>query len=824
MNGLLQDLKYGLRMLARSPGFTAVAVITLALGIGANTAIFSAVHAVLLSSLPYRQPERLVKVWGQLTRHGIPRNWFSDPEWFELVDTNQAFEQVAAYYPNYGANLTSADAAPRRVTLGYATASLFPLLGVQPILGRMFSEGEDQPGHDEVAVLSYGLWKSLYGGEPNVLGRTIRLNDHAYTVIGVLPEGFDFEGDNQAWTPLALDRKHPGGRGSHSWTVIARLKSGVSFAQASADMNRFAAQLAREYPDYYTGDSGWGVYIVPLREELIRQIRPALLILTGAVGFVLLIACANIANLLLARAAAREKEMAIRASLGAGKARVVRQLLTESVLLSLVGGAVGLVFSSWGMSTIRGLGPEALPHIGTIGLDPAVLLFTLAVAVLTGILLGLAPALYVSSSNLRDTLKEGGRSSLGGPGGRRLRSALVVSEMAFALILLIGAGLMIRSFARLLQVNPGFNTEHLLTMRVTVPKTSYPDGPRVWTFFRQVLDKIRPLPGVESAGAISVLPMGGDYSSGSVLVEDSTAQVLQHAPGFFQPYGYLETDRRYITPGYIEAMKTPLVAGRLLTDADTADSQPVALVDTEFAQHVWPGKNPLGRRIAFASVPNSSPPQPQWCTVVGVVMHVHNYSLEVQGREQGYFPQTQVSFARSMFLVVRTAQDPAPMANSIREQVASVDKNQPIYAVRTMEDLVSTSVEQPRLSLALLGIFAGLAAVLAGIGICGVMAYRVSQRSHEIGIRMALGAEPGDVLKLVLGQGMALTVVGIGLGLAGAWVLTRFLSSLLYGVQPTDPLTFAGVSLLLVGVAMLACYIPARRATKIDPMEALRYE
>jgi len=824
VQNLVQDVRFGTRMLRKNLGFTAVAILTLALGIGANTAIFSVVHAVLFSSLPYRQPERLVKVWGRLTGEGIPRNWFSDPEWFELVDRNHAFDQVAAYYANKGANVGNEDAAPQRITRGGSTASLFPLLGVQPILGRTYSAEEDQPGHNQVAVISYALWRSLYSGDPNVVGKPIRLNNRPYTVIGVLPEGFDFAGDNQVWTPLALDRTHPNSRGAHGWDVIGRLKPGVNLAQTSTDMDIFAQQLARENPAFYGPTEGWGVFVVPLREELVGQIRPALLILMAAVGIVLLIACTNITNLLLARSSAREKEMAIRASLGAGRWRTIRQLLTESLLLSLIGSAVGLALGAWALLAIRGLHIAVLPTVGKISLDSNVLLFTLGIALFTGILFGLAPALHVSSPRLHDTLKEGGRGGSGGPGGQRLRSALVVSEIAFSLLLVIAAGLTIRSFYQLLRVDPGFRTDHILTMRMNLPSITYPTLPAVSQFYQTVLDRIRVIPGVETAGAISELPMGNSYSSGSAFVEDSTAPMLQQIAG--TPYGYLETDQRFITPGYFETMKTPLISGRVFSTVDTATSPLVAIVDSEFAADIWPGQDPLQKHIAIQTGTDPNKPKPVWCTVVGVVGHVHNNSLEVAGRVQAYFPQTQDPFRVSygMFLVIRTANNPSTVANSARAQVTAIDPREPVYAVNTMDEVVASSVEQPRLSLDLLGLFAAVAVVLAAIGIYGVMAFAVSQRKHELGIRIALGAQPRDILRMVVGHGVRLALVGVGLGLAAAFYLARYMAPLLYGIGTRDPITFVVVPLLLMVVALFASWIPAIRATHVDPIVTLRHE
>jgi putative ABC transport system permease protein len=819
-----QDLRSGARMLRRNPGFAATAILTLALGIGANTAIFSAVRAVLLSSLPYRQPDRLVKIWGQLPGEGIPKNALSDPEFFELVDMNQSFQQVAAFYANSGANLGSDEMAPQRITRGSATWTLFPLLGVQPILGRTFSAEEDQPGRDQVSVISYGLWRSFFAGDPNVVGKIMRMNSRPSTVIGVLPEGFDFAGDNQVWVPLALDRNHPNDRGGHSWSAIGRLKPGVTVAQASADMARFAQQLARQYPAYYPENSGWGVIVVPLREELVAQIRPALLILMAATGIVLLIACANIANLLLARSSGREKEMAVRASLGAGQGRMIRQLLTESLLLSLLGCAAGLAFGELGIVAIRGLQAGVLPSVGKVELNSTVLWFALAVTVFTGLLFGLAPAIHISRPGLHDAMKEAGRDGTGGRRGQRMRNVLVISEIAFSLLLVTGAGLTIRSFYRLLRVDPGFRTDHILTMRVTLPSISYPTGPALPQFFNQLLGRIRAMPGVESAGAISQLPMGGVRSSGSVYVEDSNAPVLQRTPPF--PYAYIETDQIFATPGYFETMKTPLVAGRAFSGGDTVVSTGVAVVDTKFAASVWPGQNPLQKRICINFAGDSKNPQPQWTTVVGVVAHVHNDSLDEEGRGQAYFPQTQDPFgdSRAMFVAIRAAYDPAALANSVRAQVLAMDRSEPVYAVHTMNEVLATSVEQPRLSLDLLGLFAAVAFVLAAIGVYGVIAFTVSQRKHELGIRMALGAQPWDIRRMVIGQGARLALAGVAIGIAAALYLVRFMAPLLYGVETTDPLTFTIVPILLAAVTLAASWIPAVRATRVNPIETLRHQ
>ena len=826
MDAFFKDVRYSLRMLVKAPVFTAVIIVTLALGIGANTAIFSVVHAVLLSSLPYRQSDQLVKIWGALKNEGIPQNWISEPEWWELKDTQTSFSEIAAFSANRGVNLTSSGADPQRISVGYATSSLFSMLGTQPILGRTFTQDEDQPGRNNVVVLGYKLWKSAFAGDPNVAGKTVYLSGHAATVLGVLPEGFGFAGDNEVWRPLALDRANPQNRGSHYLEVVARRKPGVNFAQAAADLDAFAKRLLKEYPSFYDVSSGWNVFAVPLQDELVGPVRPALLVLLGAVAFVLLIACANIANLLLARASAREKEVAIRASMGASRFRIIRQLLTESVVLALGGGAAGVLLGYWGLGAIQALSPGTLPHNGPISLDATVLAFTVGLSVLTGVLFGLAPALHVAGANLNDVLKESSRGSSVSAGSRRVRGTLVVSEIAFALLLLVGAGLMVRSFQKLLEVNPGFRPTHLLTMRVSLPAASYPDQQHINAFFHDALEKVRALPGVEAAGAISDLPMGGTYSSGSVFIEDTRASGLQRRPNL--PAPYLEIDNRPATPGYFEAMNIPLVEGRLFRDGDGASNQPVAIVDTEFASHIWPGEDPLGKKIAInliPTTPNGNVFQAQWMTVVGIVGHVRNYDLETQGREQAYFPQAQDPFGdNSMFLTVRASVEPGSLSNAIRDQVRSVDRDLPVFGVQTMEDLVSASVAQPRLNLALLAIFAAVAVLLAAVGIYGVIAYSVTQRMHEIGIRMALGAQPRDVLLMVLGQGMRLALAGIAVGLLFAFFLTRLMAAMIFGVSTHDAGTFAAVTALLALVAALAIWIPARRATHVDPMIALRYE
>jgi len=811
---LLQDIRYALRMLAKNPGFTAVAVLTLALGVGANTAIFSVVHCVLLRPLPYKDPGTLVKVWGKLEKTGIPRNWISDPEWWDLNDANRVFSGLAAYGPADGANLMGGSGEPVRVAARGTTSGLFPLLGVAATQGRILLPEDDQPGHQRVVVLSDAAWKTLFGADPGLIGKQIRMDAESYTVVGVLPAGFEFEGRVDVWSPLALDRAHPDDRGNHNYEVLARLKPGVTLARASEEIRTFAAGLDRAYPADYA-DQGFGMYLVPLQQEVVGDVRPALLLLFAAVGLVLLVACGNVANLLLARATAREKEMAVRAALGATRLRVARQLLTESVLLALAGGGLGLLLAYGAVDAIRSQAAQILPRVAEVQVDPAVLGFTFAVSLFTGLLFGMAPALHFSGRGVQGNLKEATRGSSAGAAHQRLRNIVVVAEVAFSLMLLIGAGLLVRSFDRLLRVSPGFQAGHVLTMQISLPETRYKEHSEIVTFYQRLLEGVRALPGVQAAGAVHNLPLSGSYFSGGVTIEDTAATGVRRDPKTH--FASIEADRRPVTPGYFEAMQIPLLQGRLFTDADDSQAPPVAIVDADFARRFWPEQDPIGKRVSAGDS--------DWRTVVGVVGHVRHYALNVRGREQVYFPQTQSRFnIRAMFVAVRAAGDPAELASAIRRQAAQLDPEQPVYAVKTMDDLLGASVAEPRLNLILLGSFAGLALLLATVGIYGVLAYSVTQRTREIGIRLALGARPGDALLLVVRQGLLLALAGVAAGLAGSLAVARFLSALLFGVTPTDPLTYAAVSALLLGVALAACCVPARRAARVEPIVALRYE
>jgi predicted permease len=829
LHSVLSDGRYGLRQLRKNPGFTAAAVLTLALGIGANTAIFSVVNAVLLRPLAYRDSPSLVNIWGKFEKEGLPQCEVSEPEYWDLLDRSEAFSQIAAYSPGDSANLTRPDARPLHVSLGRVTAGVLPLLGVTPVLGRTFGPDEDQPGHSHFALLSYAVWQNQFGGDPAIVSNSIQLNGEAYAVVGVLPKQFSLGGRQDLWVPLGLDRAKPDDRGSHYLHVVARLKPGLGATQASAGLTRLAADLRRMYPVNYGRDDQktFSMYSVPVKEQLVGELRPALLVLLGAVAFVLLIACVNVANLLLAHASSREKELAIRATLGAGRARLVRQLLTESLILSLAGGLLGLALAYWGVGALRTLAPANTPRIDEVYLDPLVLAFTFAVSLFTGLFFGLAPAWHIARTDLRDALNEAARGSSVSGATRRLRSVLVVSELALAVLLLVGAGLLIRSFSHLLAVSPGFQSQHLLTMQLSLPEKIYKDGAPVQDFYAQLMARVKAVPGIQSAGAISEMPFTGSYNSGSTYLADTSIPDLPR----YQPYGnlpYMEIDQRAATPGYFQALQIPLVRGRMFTDADNAGASFVAVVDENFAHRFWPHGDAIGQRVAIDSVPNFKPEMPRWRTIVGVVGHVKHYGLDVQGREQIYLPHAQPLFgnysSRQMTLAVRTSLDPASLTSAIREQAFAIDKNLPLYNIATMDQLVSASVAQPRLNLFLLVAFAVLALGLAVVGVYGVVAYSVTQRSHEFGIRLAIGALPADVLKQVFLEAGRLTALGLALGLIAALALTRLMASLLFGVGPGDPLTLGLAAVVLACVALAACYIPARRAARVDPVIALRYE
>jgi putative ABC transport system permease protein len=813
MNTLWKDLRYAARVLLKSPGFTAVAVLAVALGVGANTAIFSVVNAVLLKPLNYKDPGQLVLINHNYRKIDLKAS-VSAPGYVYYRDNANSFSDVSAF-TGWNVNLTG-EGEPERLQGMSVTANLFPALGAEAAQGRTFTAEENQTGNNKVVVLSDAFWRRRFGGVP-IVGKNITLNGEPYTVIGVMPPAFPFGrefGQQQPdlWSPLTFTPQQldPNSSLTSEYLgVLARMKPGVGVEQAQAEMDSIAADLRRQYMPGMDA-SNWGLLLTPLDEFVVGKIRTALLILLGAVLFVLLIACANVANLMLARAAVRQKEIAVRTALGASRWRVVRQLLTESVLLALVGGGLGLLLAMWGVDLLLKLNDNRLPRATEIGLDSRVLLFTLGVSVLTGVVFGLVPAFQTSNVNLHDTLKEGGRS--GAAGVRRgVRNALVVFEMLCAVVLLVGAGLLIRSFIELQRVSPGFQPRGVLAMQVSLPSSKYAEPAQRAAFDRQTLEQVRAVAGVKDAATTTTLPMSGMNQSGSFRIEGKPV-----GPGQDSPHG----DRWMVSDDYFQTMGIPLIKGRYFDAHDTADAPGVAIIDEAMARKYWPGEEALGRRITFEGTAQA----PRYREIVGIVGHVRNEGLEGESRVQYYIPYAQRANGADLFIVARTDDDPSSLAPSVRGAVASVDRDLPVYRVTTMERLVADSLAQRRFAMFLFGVFAVLALALAVVGLYGVMSYAVAQRTHEIGLRMALGAQAGDVLRMIVGQGMMLVAVGLGLGLLGALGLTWLMRSLLYGVTSTDPLTYAAIALLLGAVALLASYVPARRATKVDPMVALRYE
>src|SRR5882724_135020 len=810
LSDLWQDLRYGLRMLAKNPGFAAVAVIALALGIGANSAIFSVVNTVLLRPLPYKNPERLVMVWEENSKQGFPRDTPSPANFIDWRDQNHVFESMAAIV-EASFNLTGAG-DPERIDGHGVSAGLFSLLGVEPQLGRAFRSEEDKPGGSHVVIISYGLWQRRFGSDPGIIGNPINLNGKSFIVVGVMPRTFQFPTrKDQLWVPLAFDAKEAGQRGSHYLEVIARIKPGVTLQQAQAEMTTIATRLQQQYPETNTSI---GAVVTPLHEQVVGDIKPALLVLLGAVAFVLLIACANVANLLLARAAVRQKEIALRLALGAGRARLIRQFLTESVLLAALGGGIGLLLAVVGLSVLKRFIPPNISQAQAITIDAKVLFFTVLVSILTGLIFGLAPATQAANFNLNDTLKESGRDSAAGSRGNRIRGLLVISEVAVSFILLIGAGLLINSFLHLRNVDPGFRAERALTMKIVLPEPRYADKEQRGVFYRELIRRVETLPGVSSAAVATNLPLTESGNSVGVSIEGHADPAPDRVPIVIT---------RIISPRYFETMGIPLLKGRAFTEEDKSESESpsVIVVSETTARSFWPGEDALGKHIKVGSPSNN---ENKWLTVIGVVKDVRQFELVVEPKPQMYLPFTQANFFEPRALVVKTNLEPLSLAATVRKTVWEIDKDQPVSDIASMEHIVSESVARQRFSMLLLGIFAGLALVLAAVGIYGVMSYSVAQRTHEIGIRMALGAQKKDVLKLTIGQGLKLVLIGVAIGLGAAFILTRVIASLLFGVSATDPITFVAISLVLIGVAMLASLIPALRAMKIDPMFALRYQ
>ncbi|MCI0490297.1 MAG: ABC transporter permease [Blastocatellia bacterium] len=803
-----QDLRYGMRMLIKHPGFTAVAVLTLALGIGANTAIFSVVNGVLLRPLPYKEPDSLVYVWNRYGASEMSQAHVSVPDFIDRRNQSRTLEQIAAI-DERSFNLIGGD-EPERIEGARVSASLFPLLGVSAAEGRVFLAEEDQPGREHVVVISNGLWKRRFGGAASLVGQEINLNGAAHTVVGIMPAGFAFPTpQTELWTPIAFtpEQMSDDERGNEYLSTIGRIKPGASLTEVRTEMEMLAALVPERVPDRrdFLLKNGWGASVLTLEEQLVGDFELALLVLLGAVGFVLLIACANVANLLLARTSAREKEIAIRAALGATRLRLIRQLMAESLLLSLLGGLAGLLAAWWLINILPEMVPGDLPRLSEVSLDGRVLGFTLLLALVTGMVFGLAPAWQSSFADLQKSLKEGERRS-SGASRRSLRALLVIAEIALSLVLLVGAGLMLKSFGRLLEVDPGFRTENRLTVGVALPRSKYGEENQRVSFFQELLQRVEALPGVRAAGANGSLPIAENNWTATIAIEN-----YQPAPGEPTP----GCEYRPITPGYIKAMGIPLLKGRDFDRRDSSSSQLVVLVDEKLAARYWPGQDAIGKRVGFSPS--------RWREVVGVVGHVKNTALDTEGKEQIYIPHAQMP-AGTMFLTVHTEGDPLNLIGAVRSQVTALDPDLPVYSVRTMDQILAGSVAQPRFNSLGLGIFAAIALALAMVGVYGVISYSVAQRTHEIGVRMALGARASDVLKLVLKKGLILTFTGIAVGVLASLALTRLMSSLLFGVSATDPVTFAVVSLILAAVAMLACYLPARRATKVDPMEALRYE
>ena len=818
MRTFLQDIRYSLRLLKQSPSFAAIAILTLALGIGATTAVFSVVNTVLVRPLPYEDPEQLAVIW---TKFGsdLPQNWVSGPELVEMREFSSLLEEVGAVIPITVAFTGSGD--PEQIPAAGATGNFFDVMKVNAAQGRLFTPEDDVPGVSPVAVLSDGFWKRRFGGDSSILGQAIYTDGLPLTVIGILPPDFaimhpgsNFPKDIDVWTPMSglLNVFFGSGeyekldRGSHFMNTIARMKPGVTLGQAQADMDAVALQMQEKTPDYYDFD-GWGITVLSLHGDLVKESRPALIVLFGAVGFVLLISCVNVANLMLARAASREREVAVRTALGAGRWRMIRQLMTESVTLSLVGGGFGLLLAFVFVKAVAAMAPATLPRGDEIAIDMSVLLFTLAISVGTGILFGLAPALHNMKGDLVESLKEGGRGATG-IRGRRMHGLLVVSEVTLSIVLLVGAGLMIRSFTELLNSDPGYNSENLLTMSVSLPGSKY-DAAGQTAFFDRLLEQTAALPSVTSVGAISILPLSGRGSSGTTRV-DRTDQ-------FPEDEAYVEADRRYVSPDYFPTMGVRVLKGRNFSPADAGDAPLVAVVDEEFVRRFWPNDDPIGKNISIAFNP------PVWREVVGVVAHSRHTDLQTIGREQVYMPYRQMSQGR-MFLTIKTVGDPLALANVVRSEVWALDSDQPVDDVATMASRVDQAMGPATFNLMMLSVFASVALALAAIGVYGVVSYSVTQRNHEIGVRMALGAARGDVSSMILRQSLLTVSAGLLFGLIAAFGLTRFISSLLYNVSPNDPPTYASVAVILTITSVIACYVPALRATRVDPGSVLHEE
>jgi putative ABC transport system permease protein len=810
MSTLLLDLHYGLRMLLKQKGFTAVAIITLGLGIGANTAIFSLVNGVLLRPLPFPDAERIIYIEGKNPVAGISESNVSFLDFTDWSQQTGLFASTAAYWTGE-AHLGADEAEPERVPRAGVTTGFFSVLGIQPALGRAFVPEDDKGWPQTVAIVSHGLWKRRFGSDPAIVGKQVQMSSMPLTIIGVMPPGFEYPEQTQIWVPTAVNLSQEP-RDNRVWSAIARLNAGVDLKQAQTRLSAINAQLDKQF---HETNNGWDVFLSPLHERLVREVKPSLLALLGAVGFVLLIACANVANLLLARSAARQKEIAIRAAMGASRLRVLRQMLTESILLSAIGGVAGLVLSIWSTDVLMSMLPEGAPRIEQVGIDYRVLTFALGVSALTGILFGIIPALQASKLDVSSALKEGGRT---GEGHRRTsaRSLLLIGEVALSLMLLVGAGLLIKSFLRLQEVRPGFNAHNVLTARLSLQGPKYKKNQQIVEFFRLLKERLEAEPGVQAVGGSVNLPLNPTgYAIGRGFIPEGRPLTVEESK---------DASFTTITGDYFRALQIPLLSGRLFEPRDNADGPKVVIInETTAKRHFGSPATAIGKRLSVWA-PFRGHHETFMREIVGVVGDTKTGSLAGERDMQIYVPHAQDSQWNFMGLVIRTAGDPAAFARTVRREVQALDKDQPIYNVRTYDDVVTNSLGTRRVSMQLFTVFACAALLLAAVGIYGVMAYSVTQRTQEIGIRMALGAQKGDVLRMIVRQGMTLTIIGVGVGLLGAFALTRVIANLLFGVNAADPATFATVALLLALVALLACYLPARKAARLDPMKALAHE
>ena len=823
MNSLLRDLRYALRALAKNPGFAIAAILSLAIGIGANTSIFSITSALLLRPLPYKDASRLVILWNRSPGLGITQDWFSTAQYFDIKNGHSGFEDVAIAFGTND-NLTG-NGDPERIGTIRISSNLLPMLGYRAAMGRLFLPEEDTAGHNRTALLSYGTWARRFGADPHILGKSININGASCEIVGVLPKTFSlprevmptlYGAENQAeiLLPFPMQPDSAQNRDHEDYNIVGKLKPGVTVAQAQAEMDTLTASLRRDHPQQYPPNGGLTFGIVPLQEQVVGDARHTLFVLLGAVACVLLIACANVANLLLSRAVARQKEIAVRTALGASARRIIRQLLTESILLALCGGALGVIFSILSVHWIHVLGPKSVPRLDDIGVDRQALLFTLSLSVFSGILFGLAPALRIARIDLHSVLSDGTRGSAGTGAvwgrGNNLRRLLVVSELALSVILLIGAGLLTRSFAHLESVSPGFNPQNVLTLELTMNGHRYKDGPALLAAYRQLNERLERIPGVSAAGSITSLPLSEMFAWGPITIEGRTPPAGEN---------FLNADERIVSGHYFEAMQIPLRRGRLFNDFDTPTTQKTAIIDEYFAQQYWPHEEAVGKRIRTGGAESKD----EWLTIVGVVGRIKQDALDSDPRIAFYLPHSQYT-TQAMNIVVRSSVAPAALTSAIKKEIRELDPDLPIYNVRTMDDRVQESLARRRFAMTMLALFAVLALALATIGIYGVMAYMVNQGTREIGIRLALGATQSNILRLVVRQGMTLALTGVGIGLAGAFALMRLMRSLLFGVRSTDPITFVAIAALLATIALVASYIPARRAARIDPMVSLRCE